>query len=97
MPGYVVLQFSIIDRERFFREYVPPAVATLAQHGGRFLASTEDVTTLEGTAPHERMTIIEFPSREAARAWYDSAEYQRVIALRTGTTNGSVYLLDGPP
>lgn len=97
MAGYVILEFSIHDRERFFREYVPPAVATLAQHGGRFLASTEDVDALEGTAPFERMTIIEFPSPEAARNWYESSEYQRVLGLRTGTTTGSVYLVDGLP
>lgn len=95
LPAYVILQFTIRDRERFFAEYVPPAVASLRSHGGRFLVSSEDVVGLEGPAPLQRMAIIEFPSMEAARAWYESPGYQAVIPFRTETTIGSVYLVDG--
>ena len=95
MAAYVILQFTINDRERFFDEYVPPAVASLKQQGGRFLVSTEEVHVLEGEAPFRRMVVIEFPSLEAAQTWYGSEEYRQVIPLRTETTTGAVYLVDG--
>jgi uncharacterized protein (DUF1330 family) len=32
--------------------------------------------------------IVEFASREAARAWYESPEYQAVVGKRLAATQG---------
>ncbi|MCZ6805116.1 MAG: DUF1330 domain-containing protein [Proteobacteria bacterium] len=34
--------------------------------------------------------MLKFPSMEALRGWYDSSEYQEIIALRTDNTEGGL-------
>ena len=41
--------------------------------------------------------IIEYPSPEQARAWYDGADYQDLKALRQRSTRGATLFLDGLP
>jgi uncharacterized protein (DUF1330 family) len=49
---------------------------------------------LEGGAP-EGTVILEFPNMEAAKAWYDGAEYRRVREHRFKGTKYRVTLLAG--
>ena len=39
--------------------------------------------------------MLEFPSREAATAWYESPEYQAIISKRLNATKGFLALVDG--
>jgi len=41
--------------------------------------------------------IIEFPSYEQARKWFDSPEYQKPKALRQANSNGRLLLMEGSP
>jgi uncharacterized protein (DUF1330 family) len=50
---------------------------------------------LEGEWQHPRTVIIEFPSREAAEGWYQSAGYQEIIGLRHQSSKGNLVILDG--
>jgi uncharacterized protein (DUF1330 family) len=50
---------------------------------------------LEGEWPQPRTVIIEFPSRDAAQGWYDSADYQKIITLRHKSSSGNLVILDG--
>jgi uncharacterized protein (DUF1330 family) len=49
---------------------------------------------LEGEWPHPRLVILEFPSREAAEGWYRSPEYQKIIALRLGSTDTNLIIVE---
>jgi Domain of unknown function (DUF1330) len=50
---------------------------------------------LEGQWQNPRTVIIEFPTREAAEAWYKSPDYQKIIDLRLKSTCGNLIILDG--
>jgi uncharacterized protein (DUF1330 family) len=39
--------------------------------------------------------IIEFPSAEVARKWWDSPEYQKPKAMRRANSRGRLILLEG--
>jgi uncharacterized protein (DUF1330 family) len=56
----------------------------VAKHGGRYVARTTNPSeVLEGAAPDvTNITMIEFPSMERARAWYDDPEYTPMKRLR---------------
>ena len=41
----------------------------------------EEPEVVEGTIEKPRTVIVEFPSMTAFRAWYDSPEYQEILAL----------------
>jgi uncharacterized protein (DUF1330 family) len=57
-------------------EYVAKAIPTIQSGGGRILGFDESPEVVEGELAHPRSVILEFPSRDAFRAWYDSDAYQ---------------------
>ena len=54
---------------------------------------------VEGPVTHPRTVILEFPSRDALHAWYDSPEYQEVLPLRLNSVAGTLIVAEGfvPP
>ena len=96
MPkAYVLLQFNVDDQETFGR-YRQGAAPTILANGGKVLVAAAATDIREGTLPARLVTIIEFPSREAAETWYASREYSAVHHLREDATSaGSLAFLDG--
>ena len=93
MPAYIVVNATITD-QALLDEYVAAAGPTIRNHPVKALVATNDATVLEGEAG-ERVVVLEFPSREAALAWYQSPEYQAVIDKRLNSTKGFLTLVDG--
>lgn len=73
MPAYVVVEIEVLDKERY-ETYKQLAPASIAAHGGRYLARGGTVETLEGNWALTRLVILEVPSVEQAKAWWASAE-----------------------
>ncbi|MEE9608143.1 MAG: DUF1330 domain-containing protein [Myxococcota bacterium] len=94
MPVYVVAQGRIKDRDKL-NQYVQKAVPTIGSHGGRVVAFDETPEVVEGTIDLARTVILEFPSREAFRAWYDSPEYQAILQLRLDSAPGTLIVAEG--
>jgi uncharacterized protein (DUF1330 family) len=74
--------------------YAAGATEAFARHGGRVLARGGAVVGLEGEA-RPRNVVIEFDSMEAARACYDSPEYQSARAHREGAGEAQIMLIEG--
>ena len=94
MPAYVLAEVEIINPEGY-KEYTQLVPGTIAQYGGKFLHRGGTVHAFEGEWPKVRRVIIEFPSMDAARAWYDSPEYEKPKAMRIANSKGRLLLLDG--
>jgi uncharacterized protein (DUF1330 family) len=94
MSVYVVAQGRIEDREKL-NEYVAKALPTIASGGGRVIGFDESPEIIEGEMDHPRTVILEFPSHESFRAWYDSADYQAILPLRLESTPGSLIVVKG--
>jgi len=94
MPAYVLAEVEITNPEGY-KEYTQLVPATIAQYGGRFLHRGGAVHAFEGEWPKIRRVIIEFPSMDAAKAWYDSPEYEKPKAMRIANSKGRLLLLDG--
>jgi uncharacterized protein (DUF1330 family) len=71
---------------------VPPSIA---QYGGRFVARGGSIEVLEGDWHPTRLVLVEFPSAERARAWWNSPEYAEAKALRQATSKGTLLILEG--
>lgn len=96
MPVYVVAQGRIENRAKL-DEYVGKVLPTIAAGGGKVLAFDEAPEQIEGSVDHPRTVILEFESKEAFRAWYDSPEYQKILPLRLDSTPGTMILVSGLP
>jgi uncharacterized protein (DUF1330 family) len=76
MKYYAVAELEITD-PGWVRDYVAEVTPMVERHGGRYLARTGRVEQLEGDRPVAPLTLlIEWPSKAAAEAFYNSDEYR---------------------
>ncbi len=92
MSAYVVVHFNLKDAEQW-KAYGQASGPLVAAHGGK-LVSRGPAEVLSGAHDRASMVIIEFPDRESAKRWYESAEYQAIIPLRDSGMD-SVFILGG--
>jgi uncharacterized protein (DUF1330 family) len=92
MSVYVTATYDIADLDGY-QGYVPGVLPLLQKHGAQVLAADFGATALEGQARGVNV-LLRFPSEEAARAWYNDAEYQPVKQIRLrSTASGSIVLM----
>lgn len=94
MAAYVIYTADVTDPERY-ELYKAQAAPVVAAHGGSYIARGGEIDLLEGSAPDGRTVVLEFPTMEAARGWYDSYEYQAARKLRENAGTASAYIVDG--
>ena len=94
MAAYLIVDVDIQDAAGFeeYRKLVP---ATIEKYGGRFLVRGGRVETLEGDWRPKRLVVLEFPSVEQAKRWYNSEEYRAPKALRFKTSKANLILVEG--
>jgi len=92
MSAYVISSYRITNREPLFA-YPGPAVASIRAHGGEVLAADLASEALQGVRPPVTV-IIRFADKNAARAWYESSDYQDLAPIRRANTDGTLVLLD---
>jgi uncharacterized protein (DUF1330 family) len=87
MSAYLIFtREKTLDRAQL-EIYWSQIKATFAGHQVKLLASYGRHEDLEGP-PTEGTVIAEFPSMQAAKAWYDSPAYRRV---REHRLRGAIY------
>ena len=94
MAAYFIVDVDVHDQQGIeaYRKGVP---ATVAKHGGRFLVRGGAWSRLEGQWEPKRLVILEFPSMEQAKRWYESDDYRGLKALRLKTARTDVILVEG--
>jgi uncharacterized protein (DUF1330 family) len=93
MKALCIVYTNVDDWEGFDR-YRSQVVPTLEPYGAKFLVRGGAFTTVEGEMPFERIVVLEFPSRDAAEAWYQSDAYQPVLAIRLAATRCQFVIVD---
>lgn len=96
MAAYLIARVSVRDPVAY-SQYSVRTPAIIAQYGGRLVVRGGQMETLEGEEGGERVVVVEFPSMEAARAFYHSAEYQEAKALRTPVSDANFIIVQGVP
>ena len=94
MPAYMIVDEDVFDSDGL-AEYGKAAGRTIAQYGGKAIVRTTEAEVLEGTWKPKRLVVLEFESREAAKRWYDSPEYQALIPLRQKAAKSNFILVEG--
>lgn len=93
-PAYVLVDVEVTDPETY-KEYRARAAPTVMAHGGRYVVRGGAQHHLEPGWDLHRTVVLEFPSVEAARRWYGSAEYQKVLPLRLKASRSRLVVLEG--
>jgi uncharacterized protein (DUF1330 family) len=92
MTAYVVASFNVTEPAEY-EAYRPAVLPTFVAHGYKILAADYASQAIEGQ-PNPVTVILEFASKAAATAWYESPEYQAIKHLRTDNSEGTVVLVD---
>lgn len=97
-PAYLLVQGRVSDREGF-KAYSAALPPIYRKYGGEYLAlvPAPQVEVAEGAPEHRSVVLARFPSRTAARAFWDSPEYAAAKRLREGKGTFFVTILDGLP
>jgi len=100
MTGYVIFDVGPSDREAM-KPYLDMAFDTITAHGGKLIARTSNIDVREATHgpgwKPSRILIIEFASIDAAKAWYDSPEYQAILPIRLKHGKDNMVIVEGLP
>ncbi|RJF93808.1 DUF1330 domain-containing protein [Sphingomonas cavernae] len=97
MPAYLIVTATISDRETFLAGYAPKAAALLEQFGGKYRMRAPGAQLLEGNFGDGGSVVIsEWPSKEAALAFWNSPEYSEARTLREGICECQVVLIEAP-
>jgi uncharacterized protein (DUF1330 family) len=78
-----------------YEEYKRLASPTPAQFGGRYIVRGAPVQVVEGDWSPKRLVVLEFPSLEQAKAWYESEEYSRAKAIRHQSARSNLIFVEG--
>jgi uncharacterized protein (DUF1330 family) len=78
-----------------------PYAATLPpiyeKYGGHYVAFETDIDVAEGDSDYNSIIVSAWPSKEAARAFWDSPEYAEAMKLREGIGSFDVVIISALP
>jgi uncharacterized protein (DUF1330 family) len=95
MKVYAVAEMQLTDRA-WVADYVAQVTKIVEARGGRYLARTSNAERLEGDRqPPQVFLLIEWPSREAADAFYASEEYRPYLKSRTEGAKTQMWIVPG--
>jgi uncharacterized protein (DUF1330 family) len=94
MPAYLIVDADVIDPEQY-EQYKAASPGAIAAGGGRFLVRGGELAVLEGDWSPTRVVVVEFENLEAAKAFYESPEYQAAIKLREGAARFNMIAVEG--
>ena len=92
MASYLITTYKITNLEAY-QAYTAAVGPTIIAHGGEVLVAGPGSIAVEGN-PNPITVVLKFPSMQTLRSWYDSAEYQAIIHLRTDNSEGSMVFAD---
>ena len=86
-PAYFIAQIQVDNWDRFFAEYGAQVLPMLMEHDATILVGGPGAVPLEGEWAGNHTVVIEFTSRDALEAWYNSPEYEAARAMRHSLTS----------
>lgn len=92
--GYWMAHMTVKDPERY-KDYVAANAVPLRKYGARFLVRGGPFEARAGGDLGPRHVVIEFESYAAAKACYDSPEYQTAAKIRDEAGIAHVVIVEG--
>jgi uncharacterized protein (DUF1330 family) len=98
-PAFVIVErLATTGDESIQQEYAALAREILPKYGASYLARSQRNMLLEGDGPVPCcIAILQFPSLDAARHWYDSPENQAAAKIRQSGGRFRLVAVDGLP
>jgi uncharacterized protein (DUF1330 family) len=94
MAAYVIALINVTNQEGY-APYRDMATASVEQYGGKYIARGGASEVLEGETDANRFVILEFPTYEKAKEWWNSPEYEAAKPHRQNNASSTLMLVEG--
>ena len=95
MAAYLIYARKDIFDQAKSAEYGRRVVPQIQEYGGEIIAARGQVQVLEGDWNPLMLTVLRFPSKDQLLAWYNSADYAPLKALRLESSHGDIVVFEG--
>ena len=94
MPAFVIVEITIHNHEKYedYKKLTPAAVAAF---DGRFVVRGAQTESLEGDWNPERIVVLEFPSVDRAKEWWNSEIYSEAKTIRQSAATTKMIVVEG--
>jgi len=94
MSAYIIADVTVTDAEKMaqYREWSTKA---MQEHGAEVLVRGGAFEVLEGPWTPSRLVLLKFPTREQAKAFYNSQTYTHARSVREGAGIMRMIVVDG--
>jgi len=96
-PVYIVSEITVSNVDAYTKEYVPLARAAIKKTGGKLVAASQNVTSLEGAPQKSRVTINVYDSLEKAQASRNDADYKAARIIGDKYATFRAFIVEGLP
>ena len=93
MAAYMIFTHKVTDADTLNNDYLPKAVETLGPYSPEIVVVDENIEIFEGESDDTRTVVLKFKSKEDAKRWYSSPEYQAIVNLRLDSVEGAKGIL----
>ncbi len=95
MTVYALIELEITSMDGM-GPYMASVSDTVANHGGKYLVRAGNTEIVEGgLGKYPVKVVLEFPSMDAAKKWYNSADYQAILPHRLASSKGNFVWAEG--
>ena len=94
MSAYVIVEIDVHDPV-LYEEYKKLTPISIAPYGGKFVVRGGEAHTLEGDWKPKRIVVLEFPSVEKAREWWDGPVYRESRAILQRAAHTKMIVVPG--
>ena len=94
MKGYLIAQINVNNLENY-QEYLKNVTPIAERFGGNYIIRAGKFEILEGNWQYERNVVIEFPSLEKAKEFYNSEEYKPIKKIRITNAENNLIIIEG--
>lgn len=94
MAAYIIVDVTIFNEDEYakYRALTP---ASIKAYDGKFVVRGGKTEVIEGNWDPQRLVILEFPTMQRAREWWNSPEYTAIKKIRLDNAESNMLLAEG--
>jgi uncharacterized protein (DUF1330 family) len=96
MAAYAIADVRIRDQS-LIGKYRELSQRSIFKYGGRYVVRGGPVHSAEGKWSPQIFVIVEFPTMERLREWYQSPEYAEALNIRSAAMDRELIFIEGVP
>lgn len=94
MAAYVMVEVNVKNQLEY-QEYTKLTPATVSAYDGKFVVRGGKTEVLEGEWQPHRIVVLEFPSVERAKEWWNSESYNKAKVIRQRAADTKMIVVEG--